>query len=37
MAATQRIASCEVEIDWGSPLFVALAAALAQWVPMPVT
>jgi hypothetical protein len=33
---TQRIASCEVAIDWGSPLFVALAAALAQWVPMPV-
>jgi hypothetical protein len=34
---TQRIASCEVAIDWGSPLFVALAAALAQWVPMPLT
>jgi hypothetical protein len=34
---TQRIASCEVDIDWGSPLFVALAAALAQWVPLPVT
>jgi hypothetical protein len=34
---TQRIASCEVDIDWGSPLFVALAAALAQWVPMRVT
>jgi hypothetical protein len=34
---TQRIASCEVQIDWGSPLFVSLAAALAQWVPMPVT
>jgi hypothetical protein len=34
---TQRIASCEVAIDWGSPLFVALAAALAQWVPMPVS
>ena len=34
---TQRIASCEVQIDWGSPLFVALAAALAQWVPMPVS
>jgi len=36
-AGTQRIASCEVDIDWGSPLFVALAAALAQWVPIPVT
>jgi hypothetical protein len=34
---TQRIASCEVDIDWGSPLFVALAAALAQWVPIPVS
>jgi hypothetical protein len=34
---TQRIASCEVDIDWGSPLFVALAAAIAQWVPMPVS
>lgn len=34
---TERISSCEVAIDWGSPLFVALAAALAQWVPMPVT
>jgi hypothetical protein len=34
---TQRIASCEVDIDWGSPLFVALAAALGRWVSMPVT
>jgi hypothetical protein len=34
---TERIASCETDIDWGSPLFVALAAALAQWVPLPVT
>ena len=32
---TQRIASCEVAIDWGQPLFAALAAALAQWVPIP--
>jgi hypothetical protein len=35
--ATQRIASCDVDIDWGNPLFVALAAALSQWVPMPLT
>jgi hypothetical protein len=35
--ATQRIASCDIDIDWGSPLFRALAAALAQWVPIPVT
>jgi hypothetical protein len=34
---TQRLASCEVDIDWGSPLFVALAAALGQWVQIPVT
>jgi len=34
---TQRIASCEVEIDWGHPLFVALAVALGQWVPLPLT
>ena len=31
---TQRIASCEVEIDWGNPLFVALGVALGQWVPL---
>jgi hypothetical protein len=36
-ATTQRIASCEVDIDWGSPLFVALGAALGQWVPLPLT
>jgi hypothetical protein len=34
---TQRIASCEVDIDWGSPLFVALAAAIGEWVPLPLT
>lgn len=34
---TQRIASCEVEIDWGSPLFVAVGVALGSWVPMPLT
>ena len=32
---TQRISSCQVAIDWSNPLFVALAAALAQWVPIP--
>jgi len=36
-SGTQRISSCEVAIDWGSPLFVALGAALAQWVPLPRT
>jgi len=34
---TQRIASCEVAIDWGNPLFVAVGVALGQWVPVPVT
>jgi hypothetical protein len=34
---TQRIASCEVDIDWGNPLFVALGVALGQWVPFPLT
>ena len=34
---TQRIASCEVDIDWGHPLFVAVAVALGQWVPLPLT
>lgn len=35
-AGTQRIASCEVDIDWGHPLFVAVGVALGQWVPIPV-
>jgi hypothetical protein len=34
---TQRIASCEVDIDWGHPLFVALGVALGPWVPFPLT
>jgi hypothetical protein len=34
---TQRIASCEVDIDWGNPLFVAVGVALGQWVPLPLT
>jgi hypothetical protein len=34
---TQRIASCEVDIDWGHPLFVAVGAALGAWVSMPLT
>lgn len=36
-AGTQRIASCEVDIDWGHPLFLAVAAALAEWIPIPLT
>lgn len=33
----QRIASCEVDIDWGHPLFVAVGVALGEWVAMPLT
>jgi hypothetical protein len=33
----QRIASCEVEIDWGQPLFVATSTALGPFVPLPTT
>jgi hypothetical protein len=36
-SATQRIASCEVDVDWGHPLFVAAAAALGEWVALPLT
>jgi hypothetical protein len=36
-AATQRIASCEVDIDWGHPLFVAVGIALGEWIPLPLT
>ena len=34
---TQRLASCDVDIDWGQPLFVAVGVALGQWVPLPLT
>jgi hypothetical protein len=34
---TERIASCEVDIDEGLPLFVAVATALGPWMPLPVT
>ena len=37
MGGTQRLASCEVDIDWGHPLFVAVAAALGEWIPLPLT
>lgn len=32
---TQRIASCEVEIDWSHPLFIAVANALGEWIQIP--
>jgi hypothetical protein len=31
----QRIASCEVAIDYGSPLFVAVATAMAPFISLP--
>ena len=31
----KRIATCEVEVDFGSPLFVAVAAAIGSFVPLP--
>lgn len=34
-SGTQRIASCQVEVDWGQPLFVALSAALGPFIPLP--
>ena len=36
-AGTQRLASCEVEIDYGSPLFIAVANALGAFIPLPLT
>ena len=35
LSGTQRLASCEVEIDWGHPLFVAVASSLGEWIPLP--
>ncbi len=34
---TERIASCEVDIDDGLPLFVAVSTALGPFVPLPTT
>jgi len=33
-AGVQRISTCEVDIDLGSPLFVAVSAALAPFIPL---
>jgi hypothetical protein len=33
----QRIASCDVAIDYGLPLFVAVSTALGPFVPLPTT
>ena len=31
----QRIATCEVDVDFGSPLFLAVSTALGPFVPLP--
>ena len=36
-AGVQRIASCQVDVDWGHPLFVALSAALGPFIALPTT
>ncbi len=33
----ETIATCEVAVDFGSPLFVAVAAALGPFIPLPTT
>jgi hypothetical protein len=35
LTGTQSLASCTVEIDWGHPLFIAVANALGQWIQIP--
>ena len=37
LTGTQRLASCEVDIDWGHPLFIAVGTALGEWIPLPLT
>ncbi len=37
LGGSQRVASCEVDIDWGHPLFIAVAGALGEWIPLPLT
>lgn len=32
---TQRLDSCETELDWSSPLFIATLAALGEWIEAP--
>ena len=33
----QRIATCEVDVDFGSPLFTAVSTALGPFIPLPTT
>ena len=37
LTGTVEMASCTVDIDWGSPLFIAVGAALGEWIPIPLT
>jgi hypothetical protein len=32
---TERLDSCESELDWSSPLFVTMVAALGEWIQAP--
>ena len=32
---TQRLDSCESELDWSSPLFIAMVGALGEWIQAP--
>lgn len=34
-SGSQTLASCQVEIAWGDPLFIAVANALGEWIPLP--
>ena len=33
--STQRLDSCESELDWSSPLFIAMVGALGEWIQAP--
>jgi len=33
--STERLDSCESELDWSSPLFVAMVAAMGEWIQAP--
>jgi len=34
---TQSLASCQVDIDWGSRLFIAVAGAMGEWIAIPLS
>jgi hypothetical protein len=34
-SGVQRIATCQVDVDWGHPLFVALSTALGPFIALP--